>query len=203
MWFNWVKLGIGSICETGFYIEPLCHSYWTGYSISESKCSIHESRQVYVRTYIHTYIQAYKRKCMHTCMHTCIHLFIYLLHLFTQGKPKQLTLVFIGALHSFHIVTNMYVQNRIQYSQIARTWRILKHYIYNIIQIGLQGHVNTMFYDEVLVWTRSNKLLFVIVEASRSTWLHHLQQNSWRSNSVLQKEWSVPYESIVSFHEYV
>ena len=34
--------------------------------------------------------------------------FIYLLHLFTQGKPKQLTLVFIGALHSFHIVTNMY-----------------------------------------------------------------------------------------------
>ena len=28
--------------------------------------------------------------------------FIYLLHLFTQGKPKQLTLVFIGALHSFH-----------------------------------------------------------------------------------------------------
>ena len=26
-------------------------------------------------------------------------LFIYLFHLFTQGKPKQLTLVFIGALH--------------------------------------------------------------------------------------------------------
>ena len=49
-------------------------------------------------------------------------LFIYLLHLFTQGKPKQLTLVFIGALHSFHkIVTNMYVQSIIQYSQIART----------------------------------------------------------------------------------
>ncbi len=39
-----------------------------------------------------------------------------------QGKPKQLTLVFIGALHSFHkIVTNMYVQSIIQYSQIART----------------------------------------------------------------------------------
>ena len=35
---------------------------------------------------------------------------IYLLHLFTQGKPKQLTLVFIGALHTFHSVTNMYVQ---------------------------------------------------------------------------------------------
>ena len=49
-------------------------------------------------------------------------LFIYLLHLFTQGKPKQLTLVFIGALHSFHkIVTNMYVQIIIQYSQISRT----------------------------------------------------------------------------------
>ena len=47
---------------------------------------------------------------------------IYLLHLFTEGKPKQLTLVFIVALHSFHIVTNMYVQNIvIQYSQIART----------------------------------------------------------------------------------
>ena len=46
---------------------------------------------------------------------------IYLLHLFTQGKPKQLTLVFIGALHSFHIVTNMYAQYIIQYSQIART----------------------------------------------------------------------------------
>ena len=37
-----------------------------------------------------------------------VYLFIYLLHLFTQGKPEQLTLVFIGALHSFHIVTNMY-----------------------------------------------------------------------------------------------
>ena len=37
-------------------------------------------------------------------------LFIYLFHLFTQGKPKQLTLVFIGALHTFHIVINMYVQ---------------------------------------------------------------------------------------------
>ncbi len=104
---------------------------------------------------------------------------VCLLHLFTQGKPKQLTLVFIGFLHSFHIVTNMYVQNIIQYSQIARTWRILKHYIYNIIQVGLQGHVNTRFY-EVHVWTRSNKLLFVIVDVSRSTWLHHLQQNSWR-----------------------
>ena len=23
----WVKLGIGSIWETGFYIEPQCHSY--------------------------------------------------------------------------------------------------------------------------------------------------------------------------------
>ena len=127
---------------------------------------------------------------------------MYVLHLFsiTQGKPKQLTLVFIGALHSFHkIVTNMYVQSIIQYSQIARTWRTLKHYI----QVGLQAtNVNTRFY-EVLVWTRSNKLLFVIVDASRSTWLHHSQQNSWRSNSFLQKEWSVPYESIVSFHEYV
>ena len=131
-----------------------------------------------------------------------IYLFIYLLHLFTQGKPKQLTLVFIGALHSFHIVTNMYAQYIIQYSQIARTWRILKHYIYNIIKAGLQGNVNTRFY-EVHVWTRSNKLLFVIVDVSRSTWLHHSQQNSWRSNSFLQKEWSVPYESIVSFHEYV
>ena len=37
-------------------------------------------------------------------------LLIYLFHLFTQGKPKQLTLVFIGALHTCHIVTNMYVQ---------------------------------------------------------------------------------------------
>ena len=35
---------------------------------------------------------------------------IYLLHLFTQGKPKQLTLIFIGALHSFHIFAHMYVQ---------------------------------------------------------------------------------------------
>ena len=35
---------------------------------------------------------------------------IYLFHLFTQGKPKQLTLIFIGALHTFHIVTYMYVQ---------------------------------------------------------------------------------------------
>ena len=39
-----------------------------------------------------------------------IYVFIYLFHLFTQGKPKQLTLVVIGALHTFHIVTNMYVQ---------------------------------------------------------------------------------------------
>ena len=50
--------------------------------------------------------------------------FIYLFHLFTQGKPKQLTLVFIGALHTFHIVTNMYVTNMynvniIQYSHIC------------------------------------------------------------------------------------
>ena len=52
---------------------------------------------------------------------TCTCLFIYVLHLFTQGKPKQLTLVFIGALHSVHIVTNMYVHKIIQYSQIART----------------------------------------------------------------------------------
>ncbi len=50
-------------------------------------------------------------------------LLLLLLHLFTQGEPKQLTLVFIGALHSFHnIVTNIqYVQRIIQYSQIART----------------------------------------------------------------------------------
>ena len=27
------------------------------------------------------------------------HLFIYLFHIFTQGKPNQLTLVSIGALH--------------------------------------------------------------------------------------------------------
>ena len=54
-------------------------------------------------------------------IHGFIYLFIYLLHLFTQGKPKQLTLVFIGALHSFRIVTNMYAQYIIQYSQIART----------------------------------------------------------------------------------
>ena len=40
----------------------------------------------------------------------CVYIFIYLFHLFTQGKPNQLTLVFIGALHTFHIVTNMYVQ---------------------------------------------------------------------------------------------
>ena len=37
------------------------------------------------------------------------HMIIYFL-LFTEGNPKQLTLVFIGALHTFHIVTNMYVQ---------------------------------------------------------------------------------------------
>ena len=43
-------------------------------------------------------------------------LFIYLLHLFTQGKPKQLTLVFIGALHSFHIVTKMYA---VQFKAVA------------------------------------------------------------------------------------
>ena len=34
-------------------------------------------------------------------------LFIYLLHLFTQGKPKQLTLVFIGALHDGLAKTTM------------------------------------------------------------------------------------------------
>ena len=37
-----------------------------------------------------------------SCLGTII--FIYLLHLFTQGKPKQSTLIFIGALHTFHIV---------------------------------------------------------------------------------------------------
>ena len=37
-----------------------------------------------------------------------LYLVIYLLHLFTQGKPKQLKLVFIGALHTFHIITYMY-----------------------------------------------------------------------------------------------
>ena len=47
-------------------------------------------------------------------------LVIYLFHIFTQGKPKQLTLVSIGALHTFHIVINMYVNlNIIQYSQIC------------------------------------------------------------------------------------
>ena len=51
-----------------------------------------------------------------------IYVYVYVLHLFTQGKSKQLTLVFTGALHSFHkIVTNMYVQSMIKYSQIART----------------------------------------------------------------------------------
>ena len=96
--------------------------------------------------------------------------FIYLLHLFTQGKPKQLSLVFSGALLTFHIVTNMYVQfKHIQFSQIAWTWLILKHYMYNIAQAHLQGRPNgsTRFY-EVHVWTKLNKLLFVIVEASRS-----------------------------------
>ena len=39
-----------------------------------------------------------------------IYLFIYLLHLFTQGMPKQLTLVFVAAQHTFLIVTNVYVQ---------------------------------------------------------------------------------------------
>ena len=34
--------------------------------------------------------------------------FIYLLHLFTQGKPKQFKLVFVGALHTFEIFTCMY-----------------------------------------------------------------------------------------------
>ena len=49
-----------------------------------------------------------------------VYLFIYLFHIFTQGKPKQLTLVSIGALHTFHIVINMYVNlNIIQYSQIC------------------------------------------------------------------------------------
>ena len=48
-----------------------------------------------------------------------IYLFIYF-HIFTQGKPKQLTLVSIGALHTFHIVINMYVNlNILQYSQIC------------------------------------------------------------------------------------
>ena len=91
--------------------------------------------------------------------HLFIYLFIYLLHLFTQGKPKQLTLVFIGALHSFHIVTNMHAQYIIQYSQIARTCRILKHYIYNIIKAGLQGNVNTRF----LRSSRLNEVKQVIV----------------------------------------
>ena len=58
---------------------------------------------------------------MNNILMTVSKLMVYLLHLFTQGKPIQLTLVFIGALHSIHIVTNMYVQNIIQYSQIART----------------------------------------------------------------------------------
>ena len=45
---------------------------------------------------------------------------VYLFHIFTQGKPKQLTLVSIGALHTFHIVINMYVNlNIIQYSEIC------------------------------------------------------------------------------------
>ena len=44
-------------------------------------------------------------------------LFIYLLHLFTQGKPKQSTLIFIGALQTFHIVTHMYVQFK-QYNPV-------------------------------------------------------------------------------------
>ena len=33
-----------------------------------------------------------------------LHLFIYLFHLFNQGKPKQLTLVFIGAVHNLHFI---------------------------------------------------------------------------------------------------
>ena len=53
-------------------------------------------------------------------------------------------------------------------------------------------------FPEVHVWTNLNKWLFVIVEASRSTCLHHSQQNSWRSNSFWQKESPVPYESIAS-----
>ena len=36
-------------------------------------------------------------------------LVIYSIYSVTQGKHKQLTLVFIGALHTFHIDTNMYV----------------------------------------------------------------------------------------------
>ena len=67
-------------------------------------------------------IQCLINVIMRTGIPVTIHgIFIYLLHLFTQGKPKQLTLVFIGALHSFHIVTHMYAQYIIQYSQIART----------------------------------------------------------------------------------
>ena len=50
-------------------------------------------------------------RCCHLIWRTPLNSsFIYLFHLFTQGKPKQLTLVFIGALHTFHVVTNMYVQ---------------------------------------------------------------------------------------------
>ena len=45
----------------------------------------------------------------------------YLLHLFTQDKPKQLTLVFMLALHTFHIVTHMYVKFKHNTSHIART----------------------------------------------------------------------------------
>ena len=45
-----------------------------------------------------------------TLSHPLLCLFIYLLHLFTQGMPKQFTLIFIGALHTFHIFTNKYVQ---------------------------------------------------------------------------------------------
>ena len=37
-------------------------------------------------------------------------MYICIAFIYTQGKPKQLTLVFIGALYTFHIVINMYVQ---------------------------------------------------------------------------------------------
>ena len=56
--------------------------------------------------------------------------------------------------------------------------------------------------SEVHVWMNSNKLWFVIVEASHYTCVHHSRQNSLSSNSFWQKESSVPYESIAAFHEY-
>ena len=83
-------------------------------------------------------------------------------HLFTQGKPKQSKLVFIGALHTFHIVTNMYCRKTFT-KRLGRAWPLgplwLRHRFgitvfllldldqlpYQAINLDLPGFCNQFF----------------------------------------------------------